>query len=53
MNFIQKVKHKLTPQLFLNKEKMLNELVMFNDWIRDDCTGLPPHIYKQNVSGRV
>jgi hypothetical protein len=28
---------------------MLNEYVLFNDWLRNDCQGLPPHVFKQNV----
>jgi hypothetical protein len=28
---------------------MLNEFVVFNDWLRNDCQGLPPHVFKQNT----
>ena len=49
MNFQQKVISKLTPQCILNKNRMLNEYVVFNDWLRNDCQGLPPHVFKQNT----
>jgi hypothetical protein len=28
---------------------MFNELVVFNNWMRNNCQGLPPHIFKQNT----
>jgi hypothetical protein len=49
MNFQQKVKFKLTPNSVINKRRMLNEYVVFNDWLRNDCQGLPPHVFKQNT----
>lgn len=49
MNFQQKVIFKLTPRCVLNRRRMLNEYVLFNDWLRNDCQGLPPHVFKQNV----
>ena len=49
MNFQQKVKLKLTPNSVINKRRMLNEFVVFNDWLRSDCQGLPPHVFKQNT----
>lgn len=49
MNFQQKVKFKLTPNSVINKRRMLNEYVVFNDWLRNDCLGLPPHVFKQNT----
>jgi len=49
MIFQQKVKFKLTPNSVINKRRMLNEYVVFNDWLRNDCLGLPPHVFKQNT----
>jgi hypothetical protein len=49
MNFKEKVIFKLTPRCILNKKRMLNEYVVFNDWLRNDCHGLPPHVFKQNT----
>lgn len=49
MNFQQKLKFKLTPNSVINKRRMLNEYVVFNDWLRNDCHGLPPHVFKQNT----
>jgi hypothetical protein len=49
MNFKQKVIFKFTPQCVINKNRMLNEYVVFNDWLRNDCQGLPPHVFKQNT----
>jgi len=49
MNFKEKVIFKLTPQCIIDKNRMLNEYVVFNDWLRNDCQGLPPHVFKQNT----
>jgi hypothetical protein len=49
MKLILKIKRKLTPRSYLNRKRMLNEHVVFNNWLRNDCNGLPPHVFKQNV----
>ena len=33
----------------VNKNRMLNEYVVFNDWLRSGSVGLPPHVFKQNT----
>jgi hypothetical protein len=49
MNLLQKIKFNLIPESYTNRKRILNEYVIFNEWLRNDCVGLPPHVFKQNI----
>lgn len=49
IRLLKKIQTKLTTQSVLDKNRMLNEYVVYNDWLKGGSIGLPPHVFKQNV----